>query len=331
MKSLVYQLQAPKKLELIEENIDSIGETQICAETFYSAISPGTEIAAWQGKPPLRPSKVYPRLQGYCNLARVIKVGKKVSTVSEGDWVLTHQSHRSHILINESDVLVGFSELTTEQAKRVVTTYLFHLGYSALLTGGYFPGHNVSIIGLGALGYTTASLVELFGGKPHIISSQTGRESVFNSDYVSISSREFMENDDSRLENYDITILTSDRWEDYLLSLKLLKLGGTGVLLSFPGRDLPLPSFNPLDSSLLYDKQLSLKYAGYVTEKDVSDIDVRFTLKKNMNYLSQLILDGRLKTEALSNYVRKWDELDSMYEELSTRKVTEFTGILEWK
>lgn len=329
VNSYIYQLCNAKELKVVEQNLALESENQIIAQTFYSALSPGTELSAWLGKPPLRPSKVYPRLQGYCNLARVIKVGSQVSNVKIDDWILTHQSHRSHFCIDESEVLVSYQSLTSQQAKNVVSTYLYHLGYSALIKANYFPGHKVAILGFGALGYTTASLVTAFGGNPLVITSDVSRIANFNLANVDAISKE-CESIALEENKFDIVINTSDSWDDYLKGLKLLRYGGEMVLLGFPGRGLASPTFNPLDSSLLYDKQLSLKYAGYVCESEQSEVDVRFTLKRNMAYISGLLLNERVNVDALNSNITDWKNLDELYKSLNERSIKELGGILSW-
>jgi len=90
VKSIVYQLESPYTLTKKECELDDrgLGPSDIYAETEYSVVSTGTEIAAWVGKPPLRSAIAYPRLVGYCNLAKVIKVGSSVSDINVGDYVL---------------------------------------------------------------------------------------------------------------------------------------------------------------------------------------------------------------------------------------------------
>ena len=56
-------LDQPGQLALREEPLASPGDGEILCETIVTAISPGTELAAWRGLPPLRPGVVYPRLQ----------------------------------------------------------------------------------------------------------------------------------------------------------------------------------------------------------------------------------------------------------------------------
>ncbi|MEZ9231526.1 hypothetical protein AB4259_10650 [Vibrio amylolyticus] len=327
--SNVYTLLDREYLTLGEEVLQ-VDDGKIIADTVYSAVSPGTEKAAWLGKTPLRPCKQYPRLQGYCNLARVRSVGKDVEGIEVGDYILTHQSHRSVVVVNEQDILVRFSQLDEEHQKDVCLTYLFHLGYSALLKSEFFPGHKVAIIGCGALGYTTASLLSSFGAKPTIVTSKTELAvDKFSGDSVSVlNKKEALA--PSANSGFDIIINTSDSWEDYVIGLELLRAGGVCVLLGFPGRGESSPDFNPLMSRLMYDKQLSVRYAGYVCESEQNMQDVRFTLKRNMNYLASLILDKKLSTSALNQLVMPFSELSDLYQLLVKRETNSLTGILKW-
>ncbi|EKF9802110.1 putative Threonine dehydrogenase-dependent dehydrogenase [Vibrio cholerae] len=329
INSYIYTLLDKEKL-ILERKTLLANENKIVADTIYSAISPGTEKAAWLGKPPLRPGKQYPRLQGYCNLAKVRWVGEEVKNICVDDYILTHQSHRSLVTVTEQEVLVKFSNLNEDDKINVCLTYLYHLGYSALIKAEYFPGHNVAIIGCGALGYTTAALLNAFGAKPTIftdrvdtvqkIFSHTPQHIVSKSDFTVKKLK----------ESFDIIINTSDSWDDYLIGLELLRSGGTCVLLGFPGRGEDLPHFNPLMSNLMYDKQLSIRYAGYVCESEQNMQDVRFTLKRNMKYLSSLILDGRLITSALNQLILPSDKLSDIYTILSGNNSLSLTGILKW-
>ena len=100
----VVQLESPNLVKFIEKDLDeeNLEFGAILCETLVTAISPGTELAAYNGLPPLRPATGYPRLQGYCNVSQVIAKGSQVKSVNIGDRILTFQSHRSHFIVPES-------------------------------------------------------------------------------------------------------------------------------------------------------------------------------------------------------------------------------------
>jgi hypothetical protein len=87
----VSKLLAPNKLIFETENIDEslLASDEILCKTLVSAISPGTEIAAYNGLPPLRPMKPYPRLVGYCNVSEIIDVGSNVTEYKIRQRILT--------------------------------------------------------------------------------------------------------------------------------------------------------------------------------------------------------------------------------------------------
>src|ERR1043165_2248840 len=163
LTSDIYTLTSPKNLIFEQQGIDvnTIGANEVVGQTVYSAISPGTETAAYQGLPPLITGKVYPRLVGYCNLAKVIAVGKAVVAYKAGDYIVSHQSHRSFFVMKDTDFAVKLTQAVP--LNHAATAYLYHLGYHALITGDVRAGHNVGVIGLGTLGFTSCLMSRLAG------------------------------------------------------------------------------------------------------------------------------------------------------------------------
>jgi threonine dehydrogenase-like Zn-dependent dehydrogenase len=336
MKSTVYELTAPLTLGRceVELNEHALAASAILARTQFTAVSTGTELAAWLGLPPLRPSTVYPRLVGYCNLARVLAVGSAVTDVSAGDYVLTHQSHRSAYLCGRSEVLLRVKKGATDQElKKLTTTYLYHLGYAALLSAGYRPGHEVAIVGMGTIGVALASLVRAFGGAPLVFTNQAAAEPSARHE------RRFCKDVQPRealgctgdLGGVDIAVTTSNAWADYRLCLELARKGGEVTCVGFPGRGEEPPDFNPLDSRYIYDKQLTIRHCGYATELDASPIDARFTLKRNMAYLARLVRRGALDPSEILSLERRWDRLADVYRQLASRPAGIRSALLDWR
>lgn len=336
MKAIVYELTAPRTLARRESELDEdvLAPDQILAATEFSLVSPGTELAAWMGKPPLRPSKAYPRLLGYCNVARVLRVGRDVKNVAIDDYVLTHQSHCSHFRCLQTEILLAERGLDVEARRKLTSTYLYHLGYIALLNGGYIPGYEVAIVGLGALGLTTASLALAFGGEPVVLTGcppdlipacLAGARILPKS---APSAGRWPSR--SGLEGADLVVNTSDAWSDYLLCLQIARKGGTVALLGFPGRGQPLLEFNPLNTQYLYDKQLTIKQVGHVPELNASAIDVRFTIHRNLRYLRGLILRGVVDPTPLLTTRASWCNLSDVYATLATRQYGSYTALIEW-
>ena len=70
MNSLEYILISPHSLELVEKNLEwpPVSGNGLLCKTLITGISTGTELAAWGGENPLRPSAGYPRKIGYQNI-----------------------------------------------------------------------------------------------------------------------------------------------------------------------------------------------------------------------------------------------------------------------
>ncbi len=332
----VYELVAPNLLHLKEEkmHVTELGSQSIFAETLFSAISTGTEIAAWSGKPPLRPSIAHPRLVGYCNVARVQKIGLEIDDIEVGDFILTHQSHRSNFFCNRNDVLLKARNLAQESQKRLAIAYLYCLGYSALLDGRYKPGFEVGVVGLGALGFASASLISAYGGSPLIFSGRNDLnailESIPFSRCVNKAESGVPYRSVAGLDGVDLVINTSDSWEDYELSLKTVRRGGTIILVGFPGRGLAAPAFNPLDSKYVYDKAITIRQVGHCSDLEVPSIDLRFTLKRNLAHIYSLLELGRINPAPLLRAVFSWDNLGEAYKLLETHPRGTLSAILDW-
>ena len=334
IKSKVFRLLKRESLVIQDDFIDLklLGDNEILCETIYSAISPGTETAAYIGKEPLRAGKIFPRLLGYCNVARVLKKGSNVKDLIEGDIVLTFQSHRSHFIQN---INLFYIKITDKDYKKYTPAYLFHLGYHALITAKAFQGHNVAILGAGVLGFTSAIMSEISGCKTFVLSNQ--EQAIENLESIGVSVYKKESNsiksiyDKSNSIGPDILINTSNSWYDWNLVLKLINKGGTIVNIGFPGRGESFPNFNPLEAKYLYTKSLTIKALSYLNEKNVDPIEERFNLKRNMEYIFNLIRENKISTKKIISEEIEYQELSSQYQKYIAKNNYLLSTLLKWK
>lgn len=318
-------LDQPGQLALREEPLASPGDGEILCETIVTAISPGTELAAWRGLPPLRPGVVYPRLQGYCNVARVLECGPSVDGIQPGDRVLSLQSHRSHFVMDRAGAVYVLPP--EARADRVVAAYLFHLGYNAVLRSNVRAGHRVLVIGLGALGLTSVAMANLAGAqvtaisghaKPAGIAQQYGARAVF--------AREEYE----AAGEADIVIATTNGWDDFDLALRAAAQNATIACLGFPGRGQAPGEFNPLASEHFYMKQLRIEAVGWSPLENDSRGFARFNLRDNIAFLAGAIEDGRLDPAPIISGTYPGEDIAQAYRDLDARKDDAVTYLLEW-
>ncbi|MGQ3076561.1 MULTISPECIES: zinc-dependent alcohol dehydrogenase [Rhizobium/Agrobacterium group] len=327
----VMRLVEPYRLVEEEVLLSEPRAGEILCETLVSAISPGTELAAYTGMPPLRPGPAYPRLQGYCNIARVIAVGEGGNRVATGDRVLTFQSHRSHFLLPEADVLARIDDgLGSEEAS---VAYLFHLGYNAVLRSNTRAGHRVAVVGLGALGLGAVAMAALAGAKVTAISEQEdscrlalamGADNALSRDATIVQI-------DAGLA-VDIVISTSGSWEDWQLALKLAAQMGVIAVLGFPGRGLPPPLINPLDSQYFYMKQLRIEAVGMSPELPDTRGFARFNERSNLEFILSRILNGTVRAGRIvsGRFPGTATGLSDAYAALLARKGAPVTYTLDW-
>jgi len=327
------QLQISVKTEVLD--IENLADDRVAAETIFSAISPGTEISAFKGDPPLRPMKVYPRVVGYCNIAQIIAVGKSVSDYQAGDYILTHQSHRS-AFICPAEGIITIVPADADLAK-ASTTYLFHLGYSALMKGDVRPGHNLVVVGLGTLGLATVAVSRFFGTKTFALTGRNdilplardlGADTALNKNEPTLKDTIASESHETGI---DVVVTTSNSWQDWKLALSLPRKGGKICVLGFPGRTDAIPDFNPLDSRYFYDNQLSLIACGYTPDTQLLPHDIRFNLKRNCKFLLEQIINNNLPAHRIISSIEPWTKIEDIYQTMALRKDPIITAVLQWK
>lgn len=330
-----FQLMGPGDLKVVEQNIDlsQLSRDEVVAKTIYSAISPGTEVAAYRGDPPLRPMKVYPRVNGYCNVAQVQQTGSGVTDYQTGDYILTFQSHRSAFVCDQTKVITKIPPDASLQ--EVSCSYLYNLGYDALLKSDVRPGLNIAVVGLGVLGLATVRLAHLSGCKVYAFSNQIDQYDLakeFGATKVCPKSGETSENWFTELNQsgFDVVVTTSNLWSDWLLALKLPRKKGKICVLGFPGRGQQPPNFNPLASQFFYDKQLILIACGYTPDLTVLPEDIRFTIKRNCKFLVDWVAQGKLKADKLVSEVVPWHRLPEVYMRMMSREDKLLTCVLKW-
>ncbi len=332
IESRVVYLLAPQSVEVRTEDFAVVpGARELVCETLVSAISPGTELGAYLGLPPLRAGITYPRLQGYCNVARVLAIGGQVSGVRVGDRVLSFASHRSHFSMSVDDVLLVLRD--GDRTDDVVCAYLYHLGYNAVLRSDIRAGSCVLVIGLGVLGLTSVAMASLSSADVFGLSEQLNSRRVCLSFGASAAYRrtEILDLREAMPNGLaDVVIVTTNSWDDWAIALQLAASRGTIACLGFPGRGRAPGDFNPLDSQYFYAKQLRIEAVGHSPERPDARGFLRFNERDNLRYLVRLMATGRLKPNSLVSAVYPGVDIEQAYRDLLSRKGTPFTYLLRW-
>ncbi len=333
----IARLEAPHTLVWAEEPLPAAAPAGCHrCETEISAISPGTELAAWTGAPPLRPGPIYPRVNGYCNVARVLESAPGTLHARPGDRVLSFTSHRSHFDLADGDVLAIIPEGLSSEAASVA--YLYHLGYNSILRADVRAGSRVLVVGLGALGMAAASMAQLAGADVAVISGQPAlREMALQAGVRAASTRsEFAAEKlwparPGQAPGADVVVLTTGSWDDWRLAMESATLRGTVAVLGFPGRGLPVSAANPLDPQYFYMKQLRIEAVGMSAETADSRGFLRFNERANLAFILDLLATGRLDPSGFTRHVAAAPELAAIYDRLMARVDGQLTCLLSWR
>lgn len=327
-------LEGPQQLVWREAAVRAPAQGEVLCETVVSALSPGTELAAWRGAAPLRPGNPYPRVQGYCNVAKVLGVGDGLEAIAVGDHVLSLQSHRSHFICPASDIYYVMPRDAGADPGAVATSYLFHLGYNAVLRSDVRPGHRVAVIGLGALGLTSVAMAHLAGAEVTAISDHA-RPLALATHYGAqrALTRAQMATQDSS-SAADITILTTNGWADFALAQRQAAQNGVIACLGFPGRDQPpgdyQRDYNPLAAAHFYTKQLRIEAVGMSPLDNDPRGFARFNLRDNLGFIANAIASGRIDPAPLVSGRYPAQALEQAYRDLAARKDDAVTYLLDW-
>lgn len=323
----VVRLLAPGKLAFQSEDVlFDPDENKILIETIFSAISPGTEVSAFEGLPHLRPNISYPRKLGYCNLARIISVGGGIPTSFVGDIVLTHTSHQSHALVDERDILINFGK--TNLNKYLSLAYLYVIAGASISDS---VDNNVGVVGLGLLGLMSVELL-LEKNISRVIAVSDHKSSIATAlrmGKVEVFSRQNILSDEIRFADgiVEKLILNSNKWADWKIGLCLTKKFGEIAVTGFPGRGENAPEFNVLDPKYFYNKQLTIRSVGQIK----GDEETRLSnLRVNIASIVSSIMSNRLDPQKYVIDTIFCRELESAYEFFRKEGRKPGTFILKW-
>jgi threonine dehydrogenase-like Zn-dependent dehydrogenase len=327
-------LTAPRDLEFkkLPLHPEKIRPTEVCAVTECSAVSVGTELAAYEGQEPLRPGTPYPRLLGYSNVARVVRVGRRVRRAKPGDRIFTNQCHQSAFICDQNAILARIPKQV--DSATAALTYLAHIALCALQRTELRKQEVVAVLGLGPIGLAAVAIAKTMGGRVVAIGNDGSRLEKARELGADVCVRSDDPDMLDRVEgtlgrrDVDLVLTTVNSWEGWLLALELPRYGGRIAVLGFPGRGHGLPPFNPLTPRQTYVKQLRIFHCGLATlskgEKTQRDV------KHNMPTLLRMVEKGRLPLEKLLTHRAPWSELERVYS-LALRHDKGLIGaVLEW-
>jgi threonine dehydrogenase-like Zn-dependent dehydrogenase len=309
---------------------------QIYVETEVSALSTGTDLGNYLGDSTYVPgAPQYPRWVGYSNAGVVRRVGGAVQIFRPGERVFSLRPHQSAYVAQQSELLVEIpASVPSEEAS---LAYLTHLGLASLRQARYEPGENVAVVGLGVIGLCTVWLARAMGARVVGISNSTLRSELA----LQLGAHATFLADDEHLHEKlkevfgeigtDIVVLTANPWNAYRLSMDIVRYAGRVSILGFPGRAQPRPDFNPLDPRWVYGKQLTLLGAGFAPKVDCRAEDLRFNLRRNLQYILDLMAFHHPRIGSVISHRLPAGKMKEAYELARNHSKSLVAAIFDWR
>tara|TARA_B100000959_G_scaffold282902_1_gene350426 strand:+ start:4001 stop:4999 length:999 start_codon:yes stop_codon:yes gene_type:complete len=326
-------LKKPYCIEIQEAKLkNNLEPDEIRAKTIISALKLGTDRGNYEGAEDVPGAPTYPRWVGDSNLAMVEEIGSNVKQFKVGDKVIAQLPHQSEWIASEnSNVCVVPVGIKDEDA---VWATLYSLSGFCYTKGGFIPGENVAVVGLGILGLGAIALGPIYGANKTIaIGNSEIRNKMAESvgaDHSVLSNDKNLEeklNEFTNNEGIDLVILTANPWDAYIASLKSVRSGGRIANVALSGRGEETTSFNPFPMEHFYFKGISIiaVSGGYPTNP-------RMTVwKTRCLSILNLMKKNKLNPSVLNTHRMNFTKIPEAYD-LMTKRDKQMLGVIfDWE
>jgi threonine dehydrogenase-like Zn-dependent dehydrogenase len=164
MKSTQVVMTGPRTLILEDIDLDTSGLSphEVVLRTHYSLISPGTELAYWEGEQDLgHRITPYPFHPGYAAVGEVLEAGPEAG-VQPGQLVLAHTPHQSTVRFDTRHAVCIPLPEGTDPALAPFTR-LGQVSAVSIRLMQARPGDAAAVVGLGLVGNCAAQLLRCAG------------------------------------------------------------------------------------------------------------------------------------------------------------------------
>ncbi|MBE6650220.1 MAG: zinc-binding alcohol dehydrogenase [Ruminococcaceae bacterium] len=165
MKNKQIFFTAVHTAELVDGEIrENLNDNEVMTVTEYTVISGGTERANIMGMQNV--SGIWPRGLGYCGVGYVVKTGKAVTKVKEGDRVLVyHGCHSKYNIRPDGEITKVEQDITSLEAAFVI---IAAMGLGGVRKLELELGESAMVMGQGLLGIFATQFLRLSGANPLI-------------------------------------------------------------------------------------------------------------------------------------------------------------------
>ncbi len=264
---------------------------------------------------------------GYCNVGKVIEVGKGVTEFAVGDRVASNGSHADYVCVPKNLVAKIPDTVSDEEA---AFTVIGSIGLQGIRLLNPTLGETVVVFGLGLIGLITAELLKANGCRVIGIDLDSEKlEIAASKGILTINPT----TDDAVKKVLELTdgigcdgvIITASAKTDAIISqsAQMSRKRGRIILVGVIGLNISRAEF--------YNKELSFQVScsygpgRYDEQYEQNGIDyplpfVRWTEKRNFETILQSIATGALNVKPLVSEVVPIDEYNKIYGSIGSKK-----------
>jgi threonine dehydrogenase-like Zn-dependent dehydrogenase len=308
-------------------DIEHLQPNQVYVETEVTALSTGTDLGNYLGKSTDIPGAPdYPRAVGYSNVGIVRAVGGHVENLRVGQRIFSMKPHQSAYIAESSELLVPVPDrISPEQAS---LAYLAQLGMAAMRQARYDSGESVAVVGLGVIGLATVAIARAMGAMVTAVANSEIRGNVARQ--IGAHQVHIVGNGEAP-SMIDLVVLTANPWSAFRMSVDIARVGGRLSILGFPGRGEPPLDFNPLDPKWFYGKQLTLIGAGSSPRVECQPSEIRFNLRRNLEFLFALMAAGEVWLEPIITHNLPAQRMQEAYEMAKEHSKDLIAAVFDWR
>ena len=265
---------------------------------------------------------------GYCNVGKVIEVGKGVTDFKVGDRVASNGQHAEFVSVPQNLVAHIPDNITDEEA---VFTVIASIGLQGIRLINPTMGETIVVIGLGLIGLLTAEMLIANGCTVIGYDLDDNKVAIAKEKGV-IAFNPLKGNDPVKFVlgqtnniGADAVLITASAKTNDIISqaAQMSRKRGRITLVGVVGLNISRAEF--------YEKELSFQVScsygpgRYDDDYEFKGIDyplpfVRWTEKRNFETVLQLISSGKLKVQNLISEVIALEDFDKIYGDIGSSK-----------
>lgn len=341
MKATQAVVIEPLRVEIRTVELPAPSAEQILVRTIASAVSPGTELAIYDGThqwlaDPRLPDWKFPFRAGYSAAGEVIAVGSAVASWRPGDRVSYPGNHASAELLTPGHERGRLWRLPDKlDFETAAWACIARYGLGAAIRPGITLGRSAAVLGLGVIGQWSLRCLRAAGASP-LVGIDTiamrrqaalygGADRALDPAAGDVRSRSERE---LGLPGLEIVADATGIPDCIPQGMAIACNGGQVVVVGSPrGRARDVNFYDDLHRRFV---ELSGAHGNMLFDPGHQRMPGDWTIDKAQNWILSALADGRLSTAGLVTHTIAPDGLGAAYEGLQREKDEYLGVVIDW-